>query len=197
MHPQRSSRRGRLEVISGSMFSGKSEELIRRVRRAQYARQKTQVFKSGLDNRYGTATINSHSQQEIEAIAVENPADILTHLDPDTIVVAIDEVQFLDDSIIGVCRELVEEHNIRVIVAGLDQDFRGEPFGPMPTLMAQAEQIDKLHAICVKCGNEASRSQRLIEGEPAPYDAPVILVGAAESYEARCRQCHEVPGRPY
>ncbi len=188
--------RGRLEVICGSMFSGKTEELIRRVRRAQYANQKTQVFKSSLDNRYGIATINSHSKQAIEAIAIGKPGDILIHLEPDTLVVAIDEAQFFDESIVEVCHKLAAEKDLRVIVAGLDLDFRGEPFGSIPTLLAQAEQVDKLHAICVGCGDEASHSQRLIDGKPAPYDAPIILVGAAESYEARCRHCHEVPGRP-
>jgi len=188
--------KGRLEVICGSMFSGKTEELIRRVRRAHYAHQRTQVFKSSLDNRYGVATINSHSEQAIEAIAVEKPGDIPTHLESDTHVVAIDEAQFFDGSLVAVCRQLVGEGR-RVIVAGLDLDFRGEPFGSIPALLAMAEQIDKLHAICAICGEEASHSQRLIGGTPAPYDAPIILVGADESYEARCRGCHEVPGRPF
>jgi len=188
--------KGRLEVICGSMFSGKTEELIRRVRRAYYAHQHTQVFKSSLDNRYGAVTINSHSKQAVEAIAVEKPSDILAHLGQDTQVIAIDEVQFFDESIVSVCRQLVEK-GIRVIVAGLDLDFRGEPFASMPTLLALAEQIDKLHAICAICGKEASHSQRLIGGSPAPYDAPIILVGADESYEARCRDCHEAPGRPF
>ncbi len=187
---------GRIEVICGSMFSGKSEELIRRVRRAEIARQKVQVFKPSLDNRYGLGSINSHDGRATEAVAIERASDILHHLDEATTVVAIDEAQFFDDNLIAICRSLADERHIRVIVAGLDLDFRGEPFGPVPHLIAQAEQVDKLHAICVVCGNEASRSQRLINGEPARYDDPVILIGASESYEARCRHCHEVPGHP-
>ena len=186
---------GRIEVICGSMFSGKSEELLRRIHRAQIARQKVQVFKPSLDDRYGLDSVNSHDGRQVEAIAVQNAVDILAHLQEDTTVIAIDEAQFFDMSLVDVCRQLAER-NLRVIVAGLDLDFRGEPFGPMPTLMAQAELIDKLHAICVRCGCEASRSQRLINGQPANYHDPVILIGATESYEARCRYCHEIPGRP-
>lgn len=188
--------RGRVEVICGSMFSGKSEELIRRVRRAEIAKQKTQVFKPSLDDRYGIATVNSHDGRAAEAIAIEHPQDILKYIDDTTTVVAIDEAQFFDSDLIEVCRLLVEEKDIRVIVAGLDLDFKGEPFGPVPHLIAQAEQVDKLHAICVRCGDEASRSQRLIDGRPANYDDPVIMIGAQEAYEARCRHCHQVPGRP-
>ncbi len=187
---------GRVEVICGSMFSGKSEELIRRVRRAQIARQVVQVFKPSVDDRYGIDSVNSHDGRATQAIAVEKAEDILTHLAQDTNVVAIDEAQFFDASLARVCRTLAEAHHIRVIVAGLDLDFRGEPFGPMPALIAQAETVEKLHAICVVCGNEASRTQRIINGKPAHYDDPIILIGATESYEARCRHCHEVPGRP-
>jgi thymidine kinase len=186
---------GRIEVICGSMFSGKSEELLRRVRRAELARQRVQVFKPSLDNRYGLASVNSHDGRKAEAIAVDSPATILEHLTEGTTVVAIDEAQFFDMSLVIICRQLADR-GVRVITAGLDLDFRGEPFGPIPTLMAQAEQVDKLHAICVRCGNEASRSQRLINGQPANYHDSVILIGATEAYEARCRQCHEVPGRP-
>lgn len=188
--------RGRVEVICGSMFSGKSEELIRRVRRAEIARQKVQIFKPSIDYRYGVDTVNSHDGRELTAIAVEKARDILDLLDDDTNVVAFDEAQFFDDGITSLCHKLAEEQDVRVIVAGLDLDFRGEPFGPMPTLIAQAEQVDKLHAICVICGNEASRTQRIINGKPAQYNDPVILIGATESYEARCRHCHEIPGRP-
>jgi thymidine kinase len=188
--------RGRVEVICGSMFSGKSEELIRRVRRAKIARQKVQIFKPSVDNRYGTDTVNSHDGRELTAIAVEKARDILDYLDEDTNVVAFDEAQFFDPDLITLCHKLAEEHDIRVIVAGLDLDFRGEPFGPMPALISQAEQVDKLHAICVVCGDEASRTQRIINGKPAQYDDPIILIGATESYEARCRHCHEIPGRP-
>ncbi len=187
---------GRIEVICGSMFSGKSEELIRRVRRAEIARQTVQVFKPSIDNRYGLDSVNSHDGRATQAIAIERAEQILDFLNEDTTVVAIDEAQFFDEALVEVCRLLADRRGIRVIVAGLDLDFRGEPFGPMPTLIAQAEQVDKLHAICVVCGEEASRSQRLINGQPAHYNDPVILIGAKESYEARCRHCHEVPGRP-
>jgi len=187
---------GRIEVICGSMFSGKSEELIRRVRRAEIARQKVQVFKPSIDNRYGLGTVNSHDGSAWEAIAIDNPRTVLEHLDDDTTVVGIDEAQFFDQSIIEVCRDLAQR-DIRVVVTGLDLDFRGEPFGPIPALIAMAEQVDKLHAICVVCGQEASRSQRLIDGQPANYDDPIIMIGAKESYEARCRHCHQVPGGPH
>jgi thymidine kinase len=187
---------GRVEVICGSMFSGKSEELIRRVRRAEIAQQTVQVFKPSLDDRYGIASVNSHDGRAAQAVAVENPEDILARLNDETTVVAIDEAQFFAHSIIDVCRRLADERNLRVIVAGLDMDFRGEPFGPVPDLMAQADQVDKLHAICVVCGDEAQRTQRMINGQPARYDDPIILIGAQEAYEARCRRCHTVPGRP-
>ncbi|MBN1121286.1 MAG: thymidine kinase [Anaerolineae bacterium] len=187
---------GRIEVICGSMFSGKSEELIRRIRRAEIAKQTVQVFKPSLDDRYGIASVNSHDGREADAVAIEESSDILNNINGDTTVVAIDEAQFFDNHLVEICRQLADEHNLRVIVAGLDMDFRGEPFGPIPALMAQAEQVDKLHAICVVCGNEAARSQRLINGKPANYNDPIILIGATESYEARCRNCHKVPGRP-
>ncbi len=187
--------KGRIEVICGSMFSGKSEELIRRVRRARIARQTVQVFKHSFDTRYAVNSVNSHDGSAADALAVGHARDILSLTGEDTTVVAIDEAQFFDQTIVDVCRQLAER-GVRVIVAGLDLDFRGEPFGPMPDLMAQAEQVDKLHAICVVCGEEASRSQRLINGQPASYNDPVIMVGAQESYEARCRNCHVVPGRP-
>ncbi len=189
-------RQGRIEVICGSMFSGKSEELIRRVRRAEIAKQSVQVFKPSLDDRYGIDSVNSHDGRAAQAIAIEKPQDMLQYLQDTTTVIAIDEAQFFDDSLIEICRDLADRRGIRVIIAGLDMDFRGEPFGPVPALIAQAEQIDKLHAICVVCGEEASRSQRLINGKPAAYDDPIILIGAQETYEARCRHCHEVPGRP-
>ncbi len=186
---------GWVEVICGSMFSGKTEELIRRVRRAQIARQKVQVFKPAIDTRYAVDKISSHNGMAFRADVVSSAADLLARVEPDTQVVAIDEVQFFDWDIADVV-EILAERGIRVICAGLDLDFRGEPFGPMPLLMARAERVDKLHAICVVCGNEASRTQRLINGQPAHYDDPVIVVGAEELYEARCRACHIVPGRP-
>ncbi|RLT43175.1 MAG: thymidine kinase [Chloroflexi bacterium] len=187
---------GHVELICGSMFSGKTEELLRRIRRAEIARRTIQIFKPRLDNRYGLERVASHDGVAREdAVVVENAVDILARVHPTTQIVAIDEVQFFDWAIADVCSELADRGK-RVIAAGLDQDFRGEPFGPMPLLMALAEQVDKIHAICVKCGAEASRTQRLIDGRPARYDDPIILVGGSESYEARCRNCHAVPGKP-
>ncbi len=184
--------KGHVEVICGSMFSGKTEELIRRVRRAQIARQQVQVFKPALDDRYGIQRVTSHNGVTEEAVSVQCADEILNLIRSDVHVVAIDEAQFFDDKVCAVCDTLTER-GLRVIVAGLDMDFRGEPFGPMPQLMAQAETVDKLRAICVICGREASRTQRLIDGQPATYEDPVMLVGAKEVYEARCRKCHEVP----
>lgn len=185
---------GWIEVICGSMFSGKTEELIRRVKRAQIAKQKVQVFKPSIDDRYSQADVTSHSGVQVVATPVSDASSILGLVDPDTEVVAIDEAQFFDWGIAEVCNTLADR-GIRVIVAGLDMDFRGEPFGPVPVLMAQAELVDKLQAICVVCGAPASRTQRLINGKPASYHDPVIMVGASEVYEARCRVCHEVPGK--
>ncbi|HHH40736.1 MAG TPA: thymidine kinase, partial [Chloroflexi bacterium] len=165
------------------MFSGKTEELIRRVHRAQIARQKVQVFKPSLDDRYTLEQVTSHNGMGLDAIVVHEAEEILRLVEPDTEVVAIDEAQFFGWEIAEVCDTLANR-GVRVIVAGLDMDFRGEPFGPMPVLMAQAEKVDKLQAICVVCGQEASRTQRLINGRPAAYDDPVILVGAQEVYEA-------------
>lgn len=185
---------GWIEVVCGSMFSGKTEEMIRRVRRARIAKQKVQVFKPTIDNRYHSVQVASHNGLQWEATAVTTAHEILERLEPDTTVVAVDEAQFFDWEISAVCTELAGR-GLRVILAGLDVDFRGEPFGPMPLLMAEAEEVTKLQAICVLCGAPASRTQRLIDGEPAAYDDPVILVGGSESYEARCRQCHRVPRR--
>ena len=185
---------GWVEVICGSMFSGKTEELIRRVRRAQIARQKVQVFKPSLDDRYTLEKVTSHNGMGLDATLITEAREILDWVEPDTAVVAIDEVQFFDWTIAGVCNTLAENGK-RVIVTGLDMDFRGEPFGPMPLLMAEAERVDKLSAICVVCGAPASRTQRLIDGQPASYDDPVIMVGASEVYEARCRHCHRVKQR--
>ncbi|MCQ3929704.1 MAG: thymidine kinase [Chloroflexi bacterium] len=184
---------GRIEVVCGSMFSGKTEELIRRVRRAQIARQKVQVFKPEIDVRYHQTRVKSHSGQDFEAQPVTSSAQILELLEPDTTVVAIDEGQFFDAGVVQIAEQLADQRQIRVIVSGLDTDFRGEPFGPMPHLMCIAEEVIKLHAICMVCGDLATRTQRLINGQPAAYDDPIILVGAAEVYEARCRTHHEVP----
>ncbi len=186
---------GSVEVITGSMFSGKTDELIRRLRRARIARQDIQVFKPKLDTRYGEEKVASHAGSEFEATPIETAAQIEGLLQDGTTVVAIDEAQFFDDRICGIVQRLANR-GLRVIVAGLDQDFRGEPFGPMPKLMAQAERVDKLHAICMVCGGPASRTQRLIDGQPARYDDPVVVVGASELYEARCREHHVVPGDP-
>ncbi len=183
--------KGRIELVCGSMFSGKTEELIRRIRRAVIAKQEVQVFKPAIDQRFHVQKVTSHNGLGVEAHPVAVSADILAQLHPQTTVVAIDEVQFFDEGVIEIC-EILAEQGKRVICAGLDMDFRGEPFGPMPQIMARAEDVDKLHAICVICGDEASRTQRLIDGRPAAYDDPIVLVGAAEVYEARCRECHEV-----
>jgi thymidine kinase len=187
---------GWIEIVCGSMFSGKTEELLRRVRRAEIARKKVQLFKPAIDNRYGQVRVASHNGVAREdAVVVACADELLSLVRPDTDVVAIDEVQFFDMDIAAVCDTLADR-GMCVIVAGLDQDFRGEPFGPMTQLLARAERVDKLNAICVTCSASASRTQRLIDGKPARYDDPVILVGGSESYEARCRSCHEVPGKP-
>ncbi len=185
-------RAGRIEIICGSMFSGKTEELIRRVRRAQIARLQVQVFKPEMDTRYAEQRVTSHNGQNYEAIPCNHSGDIVTQLQPETTVIAVDEAQFFDHDLIEVVERLAAR-DVRVIMAGLDLDFRGEPFGPIPELMSRAEEVTKLHAICVVCGEEASRTQRLVNGAPARYDDPIIMVGAAESYEARCRQHHCVP----
>jgi thymidine kinase len=187
-------RRGSIEVICGSMFSGKTDELIRRLRRATIARQKVQVFKPAIDIRYAVEKVKSHAGSEFDAVPVKMAREIIDHLKPDTTVVAIDEAQFFDDEIINLVTELADK-GLRVIVAGLDTDFRSEPFGSMPVIMAKAEKVDKLQAICMTCGEPASRTQRLVNGKPANYHDPVVIVGASEMYEARCRKHHEVPGK--
>lgn len=184
-----------LEVIVGSMFSGKSEELIRRVKRAAIAKQNVLVFKPALDHRYVKERVAAHNGLHIDCIPVREPVEILSRVDDTIDVVAIDEVQFFGPDVVPVCQLLVRAGK-RVITAGLDQDFRGEPFGSVPVLMALAEQVTKLNAICVVCGRAASRTQRLIDGKPAKYDDPIILIGATENYEARCSRCHQVPGAP-
>lgn len=185
---------GWIEVIAGVMFSGKSEELIRRVRRALIARKAIRLFTSHMDDRYGGVfRISSHDGSELEARPVSRSMQILEQVPLDTQVVAIDEAQFLDDGIIDAVNALANR-GTRVILAGIDMDFRGKPFGPMGPLLAVAERIDKLHAICIQCGDLATRNQRLINGAPAPADGPTIQVGGHESDEARCRRCHDVPG---
>ncbi len=176
---------GWIEVICGSMFSGKTEELIRRIRRAEYAKQKVLVFKPVIDNRYSDNQIVSHSRMSAPSINIEVPEEIYQHLDTEPEIIAIDEAQFFADSIVEVANDLADK-GYRVIVAGLDQDYMGKPFGPMPQLLAIAEYITKNLAICMKCGNPANRTQRLTK------DHYTILVGADELYEARCRNCHEI-----
>jgi thymidine kinase len=183
---------GSIEVICGSMFSGKTDELIRRLVRATIAKQKVQVFKPAIDVRYAAEKVTSHAGSNFDAVPVQNAAEIRAKLDADTTVVGVDEAQFFDPAVVEVVQELAAR-GVRVLVAGLDTDFRGEPFGPMPTLMSMAEDVDKLHAICMVCGDDASRTQRLVNGKPARYDDPVVIVGASEMYEARCRLHHEVP----
>lgn len=187
---------GKVEGITGPMFSGKSDELIRRLVRAQIARQKIQAFKHSADDRYSSDELVVHPGAiRYEAIAVPNARTLLELVEPDTDVVAVDEAQFFDITIVDVCNTLANR-GVRVIIAGLDMNFRGEPFGPMPYLLAAAEKVDKLQAVCMVCGAEASFSQRLINGQPAPYNSPLILVGGSQSYEARCRQCRKIPGKP-
>ncbi len=186
---------GSIEAITGSMFCGKTDELIRRLRRATIARQKVRVFKPAIDSRFGLEKVTSHAGSEYAARPVPQARSILELLDPATTVVGIDEAQFFDATIIPLARQLASR-GVRVIVAGLDTDFRGEPFGPMPALLAEADVVDKLHAICMVCGGMACCTQRLVDGKPANYHDPVVIVGAAELYEARCRAHHEVPGKP-
>jgi thymidine kinase len=186
---------GWIELICGSMFSGKSEELIKRVNRAQFAKQKMVIFKPSIDDRYAKEAVVSHNGSSVMAKPVMRSTEIFNHVDSSIDIIAIDEVQFFDEKIVEVSQQLANS-GYRVILAGLDQDFRGEPFGPMPLLLSLAEFVTKLQAVCAVCGSPSSRTQRLIDGKPASYDEPVILVGASESYEPRCRHHHEIPGKP-
>lgn len=186
---------GWIELIVGPMFSGKSEELIRRIKRAIIANQKVIVFKPSIDNRYEKDKIVSHNGIKIEAVIV-NKASEIYEKSKNFDVIGIDEAQFFDNDLIEVVEKLANE-NKRVIIAGLDQDFRGEPFSIMPYLMAIADSVDKLHAICVICGAVATKSQRLIEGKPAPYDSPTVIIGAIETYQPRCRKCFQKPQKIY
>lgn len=186
---------GWLEIICGSMFSGKSEELIRRVRRANFAKQEVKVFKPVIDNRYSEESVVSHNGTAVICKPIASATEIFDYITEKTDVIAVDEVQFFDEDITDVLT-LLANQGYRVIAAGLDQDFRGEPFSVVPTLMSLAESVTKLQAVCSVCGSPASRTQRLIDGKPASYHDPIILVGASESYEPRCRHHHEVPGAP-
>ena len=183
---------GWIEVICGCMFAGKTEELIRRLKRLEYAKKSYLLFKPKIDNRYSEKEVVSHNLNKKNSIIIENAADLVKNL-PSVLpyAIAIDEVQFFGEDMIPVIQDLANR-GVRVIVAGLDTDFRAEPFGIMPTLLALAEDVTKLHAICQCCGSLASRTQRLINGLPARYSDPIILVGAKEQYEARCRHCHVV-----
>lgn len=189
-------REGWIEVISGCMFAGKTEELIRRINVLSYAKKNIIVFKPKIDNRYSDSEIASHSGAKVPCLVVEKAQDILKKIEADTEVVAIDEVQFFDKDIVEVCEYLADK-GIRVMVAGLDKDFRGESFGVMPELLTRAEFVTKLTAVCAKCGAPATRTQRLVNGKPAGFEDPIVMVGADESYEPRCRHCHQVPNKPH
>lgn len=183
---------GWIECICGSMFSGKSEELLRRIKRGVIAKQKVLLFKPSIDNRYDENRVSTHNGNSYDSISIEKSSDILNFVkDTKYDIIGIDEIQFFDNDIVKIINKLADD-GIRVMVAGLDMDFKAEPFHPMPEIMAISEMVTKLHAVCNKCGKEASRSQRLINGKPAKYDDPVVVIGASESYEARCRHCHEI-----
>lgn len=182
---------GYIELVVGPMYSGKSEELIRRLKRAMIAKQEVLVFKPSIDDRYSVEDVTSHSGVKLQAIALSNLEDVWEAITPNVQVVGFDEVQFFDKEIVKIVAKLADQ-GIRVICAGLDMDFKAEPFGVIPELMARAEFVDKLQAVCMVCGQPATRTQRIIDGKPAKYDDPVILVGATESYEARCREHHEI-----
>ena len=186
---------GWIEVIAGSMYAGKTEELLRRIRRIEYAKKDVVVFKPCIDNRYSNDEVVSHNNSRVKSVNISEASEIYNHLEGELpFAIAIDEVQFLDKEVINVCEHFANK-GVRVIAAGLDKDFRGEPFGVMPELLARAEYVTKLSAICQVCGAPATRTQRLINGVPARYDDPIILVGAKEQYEARCRHCHVVLGK--
>lgn len=189
------SSKGSLEVICGSMFSGKTAELIRRITRAQFAQLNTLIFKHCLDDRKTIEYICTHHGQKLKAIAVEPAHQILDFAFEEVDVIAIDEIQFFDNTIIHVVLELIDQGK-RVIAAGLDLDFRGDPFGPLPALLAVANSVTKLSAVCVKCGQDSHYTQRLVNGKPADYNDPQIVVGAEEHYQPRCRDCYQINGRP-
>ena len=184
---------GWIEVICGCMYAGKTEELLRRVRRIEYAKKDVIVFKPLIDNRYSNDEVVSHNNTSTKSLNIKKSMDIYNYIDLDNLpyAIVIDEVQFMDEKIVDVCEDLANR-GVRVIAAGLDKDFRGEPFGIMPELLARAELVTKLNAICQVCGGLATRTQRIINGKPAKYNDPVIMVGAKEQYEARCRHCHVV-----
>lgn len=188
-------REGWLEVITGCMFAGKTEELIRRIKVLQYTKKPVMIFKPMIDNRYSSDAVVSHAGTSVNSIVIRSANEIYDYIKDDTEVIAIDEVQFFDAQIVTICNALADQGK-RVMVAGLDMDFRGEPFGVMPALITTAEFVTKLTAVCMKCGAPATRTQRLVDGKAARYSDPVVLVGASEAYEARCRHCHEVKDKP-
>lgn len=184
---------GRIEVIVGPMYSGKTDELMRRIRRAGIAGHEVMVFKPAVDDRYSVSQISSHAGGKIDAVLVNRAADILEAAGAADMV-AMDEAQFFDDPIVAVC-DVLAASGVRVVVAGLDTDFRGEPFVQVARLMAIADIVSKLDAVCEVCGAPATRTQRIVNGIPASYGEPIVLVGAKEAYQARCRRCHVVPGK--
>lgn len=188
-------REGWIEVICGCMFAGKTEELIRRINVLSYARKNILVFKPKIDDRYSTTEIASHAGSKVPCIVISEAKEILNHVNYDTDVVAIDEIQFFDEDVVDIC-EYLADSGLRVMVAGLDKDFRGEPFGVLPDLLTRAEFVTKLTAVCAKCGAPATRTQRIINGKPASFNDPIVLVGAKEAYEPRCRHCHEIVEKP-
>ena len=188
-------REGWIEVICGCMFAGKTEELIRRINVLSYARKNILVFKPKIDDRYSTTEIASHAGSKVPCIVISEAKEILDHVNYDTDVVAIDEVQFFDEDVVDIC-EYLADSGLRVMVAGLDKDFRGEPFGVLPDLLTRAEFVTKLTVVCAKCGAPATRTQRIINGKPASFNDPIVLVGAKEAYEPRCRHCHEIVEKP-
>lgn len=184
---------GKITTVCGSMFAGKSEELIRLARRSLYAKKVVQVFKPAIDNRYDQSMVVSHMGVRHEAIPVASVAELREKIAPNAQVVLIEEVQFFDMSIVPFVVSLADS-GIEVVCAGLDQDFRRQPFGPMPALLAASDEVLKLRAICMKCGAPASHTYRMVDGKPAHWDDPVILIGATEAYEARCRRCFKLRG---
>ena len=191
---EHNSRLGWVEVICGPMFAGKSEELIRRIKRIEYAKKKIIVFKPLIDNRYSEDEVVSHNKRKTTCYNLKHSSEVEKYITSDLYAVAFDEVQFMDEGILKVIDDLANR-GLRVICAGLDNDFRGEPFSIMPQLLCMAEYVTKLTAICTVCGANATRTQRVVNGEPAYYEDPIIIIGASESYEPRCRHCHKVPHR--
>lgn len=187
---------GRIEVITGPMFAGKTEELLRRFKRMEYAHKNIVLFKPDIDIRYDKSYVVSHNQNKSFCVSLKDPIDMFDYISDKTDAIFIDEFQFLGDKAIDVVIA-IKRRGIRVVLSGLDKDFRGEPFGNMPNILALADDVLKLKAVCVKCGDDATCTQRIIDGKPAKYSDETILVGASESYEARCEACHEVPGKPY